>query len=176
MVEIIPKPPERIPLWQNLIIFFSIVILIIAILAYFFLGYLQKKASLQLDEIRNKIAQTETPDRKELKADLLIEKKKIDNFAFILNEHLASSNFFTFLEGITHPKIWFSNLKLDVSKATVELSGEGEKLAFGQQLLIFKQNEKILRADSSKISIKAPENVEFSLSLSLDPEIFKFLK
>lgn len=178
MVEIIPKPPEKIPLWQNLIFFLSTAILIIAIFSYFALGYFQGKARQEIEKLDTEIAKTETKERKDLKDYLLREKQKIDDFAFILNKHRASSNLFGFLESATHPNVWFTDLKLDTQKATVALSGEGEKLAFGQQLLIFQKDEKILETTLSKISLKEKEaeKVAFTLSLTLSPEIFKILK
>lgn len=174
MVEIIPKPPEKTPFWQNLIFFLTIAILVIAILAYFVLKSLQTEALEKIKKLDQEIAKTETKERMDLKADLFLKKRKVDDFVLILDKHRASSNFFNFLESVTHPKVWFTEVKLDVLKSTVELSGEADKLAFGQQLLVFQKNEKIFEISLSQISIgKEPEKVEFTLSLSFDSEILK---
>jgi len=155
------------------------VILIIAVSGYFVLGSLQKKADQQLGELKNKIAQTETPERRELKTDLLIKKKKIDDFALIFSKHRISSNFFLFLEKVTHPKVWISDFQLDLSKGTAILSGKAESFVdLGQQVMIFQLSgevikqitgQEILKTDLSKIAIGKEGRVEFTFNLSFGP-------
>jgi hypothetical protein len=183
MVEIIPKPPEKTPFWQNLILFLSIVILIAAVFGYFILGSLQKKANQQLEEIRSKIAQTETPERNKLKTSLLVEKKKIDDFTLILNKHQISSVTLLFLEKITHPRVWFSTFNLDLAKGTIGLSGETESfITLGQQEVLFQLSgevikqitgQEILKTDLSQILIGKEGKIGFNFNLSFGNPTFK---
>jgi len=183
MVEIIPRPPERVPFWQNLIILVAIAILIIVIFGYFILGSLQKKADQQLGELKNKIAQTETLERKELKTNLLIKKKKIDDFSLIMNKHRLASPFFLFIEKVTHPKVWFSDINLDLTKGSIGLSGSTENfITLGQQVTILKTidesikgiiGQKIFEVDLSKISTEKGGKVGFTINLFLNPKVLR---
>lgn len=174
MVEIIPKPAEKIPLWQNLLLLFSIVVLIAAVCGYFLLGHFQEKAREEIKRVEEDLASTETKERKELESQILKYQKKIDNFTFLFNRHKASSNFFEFLEEITHPKVWLSDLKINTEETTCNLSGEAENfVVLGQQLIIFQETNEIIKTDLPEIFLREGK-IYFTFNLSLKPEIFKF--
>lgn len=176
MVEIIPKPREKEPLWPNILLAFSVLILIGAVIAYFLLGYFIK-TNQEIIEVKEKAErQPRSSEEQETEKEVLQYKKKIDDFTPFLNQHKISSEFFNFLEKIIHPQVWISDLTLDVQKAETQISGEAEKTALGQQLLIFQENEQILEANLSSIQIEEGEKVNFTILLSFDPEMFKFLK
>jgi len=182
MVEIIPKPPEKIPFWQNLIIFLLIAILIIVVFSYFGLGYLQKKANQEIKSLDEKIANTETQEKKDLKNHILTEKKRIDDFAFLLKEHQKSSNFLLFLEKTTHPKVQFTDFKLDTLQDAITLNGRADSfVSLGQQLIIFQQanqtakeilGQEISKVDLAKISIGEEGKINFTFNLSFSPPRF----
>jgi len=175
MVEIIPKPAEKPPFWQNLILIPSIIILLVAIFAYFILSSLQTKAQQDIKDLDGKISQTKTKERQDLENHLLREKKIIDDFSLILSKHRISSSLFVLLEKATHPKVWFDDFKLDFSKGTITLSGKTESfITLGQQETIFQTigeiaktttGQEILNTKISKIAIGKEGEVEFSLDL-----------
>lgn len=176
MVEIIPKPTEKEPVWQNILLAFSILVLIGTIIGYFLLNSFIKTNQEIIKEKEIAEKQLRSPKEQEIEREVLQYKKKIDDFAPLLGQHKISSEFFKFLEKITHPQVWISGLQLDVKGAEVQISGEAEKIALGQQLLIFQENEQILEANLSSVQMKEGEKINFTILLSLDPEIFKFLK
>ena len=176
MVEIIPKPIERVPLWANIIFYIELIFLIGVIAAYFLLDYAIEKNNKILEQKKTTLSQSKTEETQKLERKVFSFQKKIADFSSLFNQHKASSGFFTLLEEVTHPKVWFSQLTLDIQKAEVKLSGETDKVSLGQQLIIFKNNENILQSDLSGIRPKEGEMVGFDIFLSLNPEIFKFLK
>ena len=176
MVEIIPKPTEKAPLWTNIVFYIGLVAILAVIAAYFFLGYITEKNNKILEEKKTILNQLKTAETQELERKVFSYQKKITDFDSLLKQHKASSGLFALLEEVTHPKVWLSGLSLDIQKAEVKLSGETDKVSLGQQLIIFKNNEEVLKSDLSSIIPKEGEIVKFDISLSLDPEIFKFLK
>ena len=155
MVEIIPKPAEKIPLWQNLLLLFSMIVLITAVCGYFLLGHFQEKTRQEIKITEEKLAKAETKERKELESQILEYQKKIDNFTFLFNRHKASSSSFEFLEGIIHPKIWLSDLRIDTREATCSFSGEAENfVVLGQQLIIFRETNEIIKTDLPEIFLR----------------------
>ena len=176
MVEIIPKPTKKEPLWVNTLFFSSIVILVGVVIAFFLLGYFIEENEEILKTKKTILTQPRGAEEQKLERKVFQYQKKIDDFALLINQHKTSSDFFTFFEEIIHPQVWFSELSLNVQKAEVGLSGEAEKTALGQQILIFRENEQIFTTDLSDVQIREGEKVNFTILLSLDPEIFKYLK
>jgi len=176
-IEIIPKPKVKPKLKISLIeilYYFSVALLFLALLSYFGLEYLIAKSQTKLEELKTKILEKETIETRSLEQDILNKKKKIDLFADLINSHKRSSHFFEFLKGICHKKAFFSKITLDVSKSGAEISGQTENFeALGEQLLIFQKEKLIKDSNLTKISIGKEGEIEFDLVLSLDPEIFK---
>lgn len=176
MVEIIPKPAEKGPAWPNILLAFSVLILIGVVIGYFLLDSFIKTDEEILKEKEKISKQPRSSEEQELEREVLQYKKKIDDFTHLIDQHKISSDSFAFLEKIIHPQVWISDLSLDVKGAEAQISGEAEKIALGQQLLILKEDGKVLKANLSSLQRKEGETVNFTILLSLDPEIFKFLK
>jgi len=172
-IEIIPKKTEAKLPAVNILFYLSLILLIIFALSYFVLGYFQKKSAKTLQNIEDIISQKET-SVKALKEKIFGYQEKIEVVASLLTSHQLSRNFFTRLEDLSCPKVFFSNLDLDVGKYQVSLSGQTESFeALGQQLLIFKKGEFIKDVNLTKVSIGKEGEIEFSIELSFDPQMFK---
>jgi len=173
-IEIIPKKTEAKLPAVNILFYLSLILLIIFVLGYFVLGYFQKKSARTLQNIENIIFQKETSEAKALKKKIFGYQEKIEAVASLLTSHRLSRDFFTRLEDLSYPKVFFSNLDLDVGRAQVSLSGQTENFeALGQQLLIFKKGEFIKDVSLTKVSIGKEGEIEFIIELSFDPEMFK---
>ena len=173
MVEIIPKPIKKASLGINVLLYFSIILLVAAAGVYFYLGSTIEKNQKILKEKQEILTQPRSNEERKLEEKIFGDKKKIEDFAFLIDQHQISSNFFPFLEGLIHPQVAIFGLSLNVRNAKVELSGMAEKTALGQQLLIFQGNEQILETKLSSLQAREGETVHFSISLSFDREIFK---
>lgn len=174
MVEIIPKIEEKAPPWQAYVFYFSIALLIGVILSFFILGLTQKRSLTFFEDLKTKIAEEKTPQRLALEKEVTVLEKKIKTFSNLSGKHFQVSNFFEELEKSSHPRIRYSQLNLDTQGGKLTISGVTENFySLGQQLLIFKDNPKILTADLSKIAISKKGQIEFTLDLSLAPEVFK---
>ncbi len=173
VIEIIPKLPEKVSVWFNVLFYISIGLLISAILSYFLLDYFQRNTNQVLKEIKTSLLVSRTPKEQELERSIVQYQRKIDDFVLIFNQHQTNSDFFTFLEEITHPNVVFSQFNL--TKPSLLLSGTAENfVVLGQQLLIFQKNSKISKTNLSTISLGKEGEVEFTFTLSLSPEIFEF--
>ena len=172
-IEIIPKPPIKIPGWLNFLLYFSIALLIATILSYFIINNSLKRANLTTKELEEALAKT--PQEIALEAEILGYQKKIQDILPLIDLHLAPSHFFEFLEKVSHPRIWFSTLSLWSREAEVKLSGQAENFsALGQQILALKKEAIIKSLRLSGVSLGEGGRVNFNLDLSLSPEIFKF--
>lgn len=172
-IEVIPKEAKKLPLWQNILFYFSIALALSFILGYFVLAHFIEKAEISLQNLEETIEQAKTPQQIALENEVLNYKKKIDDLALLISNHKIGSNFFDFLEKITHPKVFFSEINLDIKNGSLNLEGQTESFeALGQQILIFKEEEKIKNFKLSETRIGKEGRIEFSLRISLDPRIF----
>jgi len=174
MVEIIPRKAAELPLWIKILFYILIALLLAAVLSYFILGHFQKKSLTALQNLEEEILKEQTPQKIALEKEILSEQKKINDFALMLDHHLLSSKFFRFLEQTSHPRIWFSKINLSPAEQLVIVSGRAETFpALGQQLQIFKKEAFVKSATLSKISLGEKGEIEFTLTLSFDPNFFK---
>jgi Tfp pilus assembly protein PilN len=172
-IEIIPKKETQIPRWQNILLYFGIFLLIGLIIGYFALNYFIQKSEQKLQQTNEAITKAKSPERITLEEELKSLRAKIEDFIPLFLNHQKSSNFFDFLEKNTHPKVFFTGLKLDTEGNYVELSGQTDDFqTLGQQLLIFQKTEFLQGLKLSKVEINKEGKVEFIFNFSLNPKLF----
>lgn len=174
MIEIIPKPAAKLPLWQNILFYSFLALLLLTILSYFILDFSLKKAETTLKNLEETLAQERTTEEITLEKEVFSYQKKIGDFSKLLKGHLFSSKIFEFIEKNSHPKIWFSQLNLNPREGEVNLSGQAENFTtLHQQLQILKANPKVLNLNLVQIAIGKGGRVDFGLNITLDPSVFK---
>lgn len=171
-IQIIPKEAQKLPLWQNILFYFSIALLLASVSGYFVLAHLIKKSDLINQDLENTLAKGKTSQQIILEKKILDYKKKIEDFSSLIMVHRMSSKFFGFFEKIIHPKVFFSKLNLDIIRNEASLSGQTESFqTLGQQIMIFRKEEMIKSIQLSDVKIGKEGKIEFSLKLSLDPKL-----
>jgi len=175
-IEIIPKKAEAKPATLlNFLFYFSLILLIIAILGYFSLFLLQKNSKKMLQKIEEKTAEKGTPEEKALEEKALLYQKKIDDFSNLINAHQSNLKFFDSLESLTHPKVFFSKANLKIREGNISLSGVTDNFEIlGQQFLIFQKENFINNVNLSKVSIGKEGKIEFTIEVSFRPGQFKY--
>jgi hypothetical protein len=173
MVEIIPKAIEKSPLWQDILLYFSMGIFLAAIFGFFALSSSQKKAENSLQGLEQSLSQSGTAEEISLEKQIKTTENQINNFSQVLNSHTYPSKIFDFLPKIVHPKVRFKQTGLDAVKYEVSISGEAESLvALQQQIFIFQQEPLIKKFTLSSFYIGEEGKTNFNLNLSLSPKIF----
>lgn len=173
MVEIIPKKIST-PHWINYLFYLSLILLIVSFVSYLFLNYALTKSQVSLQEIKDVLAEKETPERVSLENEILTSKQKIQNFSEITNQYLVSSKIFDFFQENCHPKVYFKSFNLISSSGLVAVSGETDSFkSLGQQELIFINNPVIKEAVLSNVSMGKEGVISFSFSVYFKAEIFK---
>lgn len=173
-MEIIPKTTRKISGWQNIAFYPSLALLMVVVLGYLTLIYFENKALVTVQDLEEKIYEVGTYEEKIQEAEIFKQKRTIDDFAILLKEHQKPSGFFKFLEEISHPKSWFSelNLKLDEFKLTIHGQAPNFQV-LGQQLSIFQAQDLIQDVNLSNLSLNKEGGTDFTFELSLDSQIFK---
>ena len=152
--------------------FFAVLITIIAsYLMFEYKGYLLRA---KIKEVDAKIALYGTEEQKDQEKEVLDYKKRIDNFATIMNGHHLASNVFAFIEQNTLPNVWFSGFNMAQTTGEIRLSGEAENMeALSRQGEVFEKNKDYVKSITVLSSqAQASGKVKFILTLSLEGNIF----
>ncbi len=172
----LPSPLKSRSFWINVVFYFFLALLLVSILLYAFFVlrvYLQKK---KISEIDDKIATYGTKEQKANEKQVLDYKKKIDDFAIIINNHRISSNIFGFVEDKTLPSVWFSNFDMSESSNEIRLTGEAESMeTLSRQVKTFEESKDYVKSISVLSSqTESDKKIRFILNLILDPKIFNY--
>jgi methylaspartate ammonia-lyase len=174
-IEIIPKKAPKLPSWLNILLYFSLFLLVSSISSYFILAHLQKESEANLANLEKTLTEGRTLQNIALEEEVFDYQKKISAFSQLISQHLLTSNLFDFLERNCHPEVLFQKFNLDSRTRRLTLSGQTDDFSsLGQQLLILKSQDEIEEVNLAKISLGGKGEVEFTLNLSLIPEIFQW--
>lgn len=175
MVEIIPRPLAKSPRWINTLFYFSLVVFMAIIAGYFILVNSLERSQEKSSNLDKQIKEEETPENIALEKEVMQLDKKIKDFSLLINQHVISSNFFTSLEKLTYPKIWFSQVNLSSKEGKVLLTGHADSfLTLGYQLQVLFAEPLIKEVSLSQISIAKTGEVDFALSITVDPQMLKW--
>lgn len=173
MIEIIPRPTQKLPTWQNILFYLSMILLVAAISLYFVFDHLQKKSATTIQDLQDMISQEKTSEEVSLEKEVSGYQKKIQDFSQLLSKHLYSSNFFDFIEENCHPKVWFSQINLNPGQAEVNLLGEAESFTvIGQQIMILQSSPLVKNVALPQMAIGKKGRVDFSLNITLNQAVF----
>lgn len=164
----------QLPHWIDALFYVALVFFILTIVGFVIINRLQAVAQQELQNTKDAIEKERSPKRRTLEADVKMYQKKINDFAALFSAHRETTVFFTQVEKIIHPQVWFPEISLDAQKMTVKLSGRAKDFtALGQQISILESNPLIKNVILSDISLSREGEVQFSLGFSFDPGIFQ---
>jgi len=175
MVEIIPKTFEQIPAWQRILFYFLAFFLIANTVGYFILKGNHKDSDAYLVTIEERIKGEVATSIEGLRERLLQDKKKIEDFSVLLENHTFSDKFFEFIEAKTHLDVYFSEANILPQETRVVLYGKAKSFySLGQQILIFEESDSVKRLVLSEVSINKEREVEFSFDIYFEQEFFEY--
>jgi len=175
MVEIIPKPAPKTPLWQNVIFYLAVFLAVISVASYFILNYYQEKASLALKDVEIALEEDETRHEISiLEKEIFNYREKITDFSGIFYTHQYVSKIFNFIESVTHPRTVWLSFDFDVSKLTLSLIGQTQSFqTLGQQFLILKGQESIEKIELFDIKLEKEGEIVFMLKINFNSNFLK---
>jgi len=173
-MEIVPKPPRRIPTFERILFFLSLFLFLFTIFSFIFFFFSVNKLNSKKVELEKKISELETPEIKRMKEELSQMEDRFLEIENLLNSHVFSSHFFPFLESQILKNIVLTSLNLNVSGKQAKVSGIAENfVALSKQYFLFKQSPKIEKAQITSVSITPEGKIGFEISFSFKDEVIK---
>jgi len=171
MVTIIPKTPQKSPVSESLVLYISIGLLAAAFLSYFLLAHLESRSSEAVQALEEQI---EAVGADEARAEILAVRTKMEDFSLLVRDHRRPSNFFDFLEEITHPRVGFLEVELSPPEFKANLVGFSTDFKnVAQQIYLFQEQELIEAIKLNNLTLGDMGEARFSLELFLSPELLK---
>lgn len=176
-IEIVPKPKQRIKVeisFFDILYYFAVSLVIVSISFYLSLYLFEQKLETRLEELNTLIMEKESKEIKGLEENIINLKERVDTVGSLLASRQKTTSFFQLISSLTHPKLYFSTVELDTRGLEVKLSGFAQDFAvLKEQIFIFENEELIKDVTLSKASVANDGGVEFSITLSVEPEVFK---
>jgi len=162
--------------WTNVIFYIVCVLLLAAIACYGIFAFKEYSQKKDIEQLDIKLAEYGTAEQKMSEKTFLSYKKKIDDFATVVNNHRISSIVFSFIESKTLSSVWFSNMSVSKANNSINLSGEAESMqALSNQVNVFEQSDDYVKNIvllSSQMS--GAGTTRFTLSVALNPGMFAY--
>lgn len=162
---------KKVSFW-NLVLYLCLFVFAVFALSYFLLLFYEKKMGKDISVFKASLLRA--PEESVLEKEILLAKKQIGDFKFLLSLHIFPAKVFDFFEQNTHPRVWFSEFRVNLQQGIITLEGQADNFeALGQQLLIFEQHEFVDQATVSKVLVGREGDVTFNLQIIFDPESLK---
>jgi len=162
--------------WLDVIFYFVMSLLVATILCY--LVFIVKNVFQKRDisDFETKLESVGTTEQKQQETEVILYKKKINDFNGLMQNHEFASNVFAFMEEETQSNVWFTQFGLDEKSNQIQLTGKAEDMdAFSRQTANFEKNEYVKSLGTLDSSLGEAGEINFNFSLTLDPKIFSYL-
>jgi hypothetical protein len=176
-LEIIPKqraaPKPKVSLFE-ILYYLTLILFLIALLSYFWLGVSYRRSEQKLEEIEAGIAEKETKGVKALEERIIRAKAKIETFASLFKQYKKNTTLFNFLKENCHKKVFFSDVEIDAEENMLKIAGKVESFkVLAEQILIFRGQDFVNSLTLKSINISKEGGIGFDIILFINPQIFK---
>jgi Tfp pilus assembly protein PilN len=172
MVDIIPKRTKKFPDLYQIGYYASLGLALLSMLVLTVLFVLENNAVSNLQNLEDRISEVGTKEEKIQETQLLLDKRRIEDFASLLSGRQKTSAVFKVIEEATLPDIWFTQVSISGSQAN--LTGQTPSFkTLGQQLLILREQSLIEKTTLSNLSINKEGAVDFNITVSFKEEVFE---
>jgi len=159
---------------ENIVLLFSILILIVCFGLYFYFSQvLLAQKETETINLNTQLLALGQEDIKTKEAELALAGVYINDFKILFENNPKASNFFGTFQKWAHPKVVYSGFSFDVSG---NISMAGKTSGFQnvmQQLALLNQEGSIQSYQISNVGMTENGGVTFNLDLVLKPEVLK---
>jgi len=154
MFGIVPKEETKKTGGLKALLFLAVFLLILSLVLYFWVSSSLKKASEEIAKLELAHNDLMSAEKISLEKEVLNYKNKIEDFSFLVEQHLEISGIFEVIQETAHPKVWFTKFDFNSAQNELKISGETENFeALGQQIIILRSEAGISKVNLNKTSI-----------------------
>lgn len=161
---------------ENFTFNISLIIVAAVIGTFFYLQYAVSDKNAEYESLSIDATMNKTAGQKKIENQVLITQQRLNDFSSLIDGHKRITAFFTGLESVMHPDVFFTGCFLKTKQSAVELSGRAKTFeALGQQVsMLLSAQNLISDAKIEKIGIDEQGNVDFDLLINVEPQALAF--
>lgn len=172
MPQLIPKEKPKPSPALNFLLYCAVFCLVVVLVLYFWFSSRTGAVRAEIEVVKEQQTTLKTKEIRRTEKEVVETSQRINDFSQIFKEHKLSSQFFSFLEGIVHPKVQVLTLSLMPNSLTMNISGNAQTIrAVGEQLLVLQANQLLEEITLSGPSLEEEGGVSFGLRLLLKPGV-----
>lgn len=154
----------------NIWVVVSVILIAAVIAAYLGLYFYRNKLNGQKNDLDGQIAQLDAQRDLDMEANFTRLEKGISDLKKVLENRIYSSHLFKMLEELTLPTVWYNNLSIDFSKASLDLEVAADSYnTMAKQVVILENDSRIKKVDFSDVSLEKEGGVTSSFTIDLNP-------
>lgn len=165
---------EKTPGWSSGVLLFSAILFVVVLLIYGFLTFFYgPQLNGNLNTLQGKVATLDQSIASGNETQLVAFYSQVVNLQTVLNNHIAFSQFLTWLQQNTEANISYSQLSFS-SGGQISFSGSAPSEAdINQQVAIFESSPEVEKFTISNVAASGGTGVwTFSATLIMNPSIF----
>ncbi len=158
MVKVIPQEEvvERESFAASFLFWFSILVLIGTIGAFFALNINTRKVGASLEAVEEELKKISTPEQQNMKKQAYDYKEKLDALPRLIERHVISTSAFSIIENNVHPKVVFNSISLVLRDNKAILTGtSSDMISLAQQIRALEKEkpkiEKVFLSDADRV-------------------------
>ncbi len=169
MVQVIPRVSEKNKTRLNVILpWFSLILVVLVVLGVFFFSAKITSSNNRLNELDEQLSEAKSQEEAQIEKKLMGYKKKVNNVVNILRARKKSSDFYSFLEELVHPDVYFTGISLGLEEGMADLTGIAKDFkSLGQQILVFKDSDYIFDARAEAVSLDEEGGIGFTMRITI---------
>ncbi|MDD4531205.1 MAG: hypothetical protein PHH21_00665 [Candidatus Pacebacteria bacterium] len=173
-IEIEQTKKKNTPRENNFLIL-SILLLLAAFLAYFYLSmFVLSGKEAEASKLNSQLAALGKEDVQSKEAALTQAGIYIGDFKLLLENNPKTSRFFDTFQKWVHPRVVYSNMKFDVSSRKVTMAGQTSGFQnVMQQIALLRREQTIESYQISNVQLADSGQVSFDLEVTLRAEVLK---
>jgi hypothetical protein len=162
--------------WIDIIFYFVISMFIAVVFCYVIFIIKNNIQRNQIEEEEVKIEEIASEQQRMDEKEVILYKKKIGDFAGLLENHEFLSHALIFMKNYTRPDVWIKNINVNETNRKLLVAGETDNMeALSRQVAVFEKNKYVAKVDLLNSNKSDSSIINFNLNLVLNPEIFSYI-
>lgn len=173
-IEIIPKKrDEKVSSIGNIVRYIGLGFLFLSIVVSATFFVLRWRIVQEIEKVRVEREAQKNPEILLLESEMRDYRRRVLDFAYILERRISPSPMFEVIERTIHPEVYLSDIQIDVSGKSIKTNGvAADIIAFDQQVKLFEKEEMIISSGISSFERKDDGRISFPMTIVFSDKLF----
>lgn len=158
----------------NMILVISIGILVVSLALWGGLWWYKNSIAQKATLVSGQIEQLQSQRDVEVENILIELDKTIKSLDEVLKNRIYPVNFFSVLEDLVLPEVFFSTFSSDIPEAAVDVHVIAKDYrVLAEQMIVFKESDRLENVEFNSINLEDQGNASADFRVEMDPDLLK---